>query len=566
MISNLVHHKDEKRFQQNLRNIVTKYIILLAVICTALFVVGQFVVVLISNQTNAMRHLDHLEQSFLFFDNQSRDFLNDESTVEVAKTLIQEEDEESIDRIKNAFWKFQEKCGIGSEIILVNYKGDVIYTSFGERLLSSYLTNYNNAICYNAKNTGTDEIYRAVYYEQGNYADVMYVKPVYDNGEITGYISVFLSGSSWNFYLSEANFDGVITDVRNNAMYVSKPGLLSSSNKFFCEPNGSWKNGTERYWVVSKYLPEKSAIIYSLVYYPQNDGIWVGIAILLIISLAWYIIAMWISRTMAKKNASSIETLVSEIHVVKEHPDYRIQMNTGDEFAEVGYQINALMDHIMVLNERNEELSALSARIELAQLTAQINPHFLYNTLETIRNLVTFDATKAEELIIDLTDILRYSVDSTRQEVLLMEDMEYLYRYLNIQGCRFGDRLHWQVDLSPECNGFHVPKLLIQPIVENSIKYGFQKKMDLHINITGYVESHVLRICVSDDGLGMDEEEARTLERQLAEFDNQSRSIGLRNLSRRLYLRYGKKSGLRIHNKPGCGFEVYISVECSEGV
>jgi len=555
----------ERRFQKNLQGIVRNYIILVAVICAALFTVGQFVVLVITNQTNAMRHLERLEESLLFFDSQSREFLDRQETIDIARTIIQDNDRAAREQMENVFWKFGERCGISSEILVTDQRGNTLYTSFGDRQLSSYLVNYNSAICYNAKNTGTMNTYRAVYYDQGNYADVLYVKPIGSGGEIAGYVSVFLSGSSWNFYLSESSFDGVITDLRNNAMYVSKPGLLGGSNKFFCSGSGIWYSETGRYWVASKYLPRQSAIVYSLVYYPPNDGLWVGILILLAISVAWYWIAMWISRTMAAQNASSIETLVEEIHLVRENPDHRIQLKTADEFEDVGSQINELLEHIMYLNRRNEELIELNARIEFQQLTEQINPHFLYNTLETIRNLVVFDASKAEELIIDLTDILRYSVDTTRQEVLLEEDMEYLRQYLNIQSCRFGERLRWRTALSPQCCSFRIPKLLIQPIVENSIKYGFQKKMELSIDITGQVEDGVLHICVSDDGGGMEPEEARVLEAQLASFYNHSRSIGLHNLSRRLCLRYGDRSGLHIENDPGSGFRVYISVQQREG-
>lgn len=555
----------ERRFQKKLRGIVCNYIVLVTVVCTILFVVGQFVVVVISNQINALRHLDQLEESLLFFDDQSRTFLDRRETTDIASRIILDRDTGAVEQLEASFWKFGEQCGISSEILVIDRQGKIIYTSFSERQLSSYLVNYNHAICYNAKNTGTTDTYRAVYYDQGDYADVLYVKPIRNSGEIAGYVSVFLSGSGWNFYLSKGNFDGVITDLRDNAMYVSKPGLLGGSNKFSCAHSGIWYGQTGRYWVASKYLPELSAIIYSLVYYPPNDGIWVGILILLAISVAWYWIAMWISRTMAEKNASSIETLVEEIHLIREDPAHRIRLNTADEFEDVAGQINELLEHIMELNRRNEELIDLNAHIEFQQLTEQINPHFLYNTLETIRNLVIFDAPKAEELIIGLTDILRYSVDTSRQEVLLEEDMGYLYQYLNIQECRFGDRLHWQVKLAPGCACFHVPKLLIQPIVENSIKYGFQKKMELNINITGRMEDGVLRICVSDDGGGMAAEEARVLEGQLAAFDSRSGSIGLRNLSRRLYLRYGDRSGLHIENTPDVGFRVYISVQQREG-
>lgn len=557
--------QNERRFQKKLRDIVRKYIVLVALVCTVLFTAGQFGVVVVSNQINAARHLEQLKQSLLFFDKESRSFLDRQETAETAREIILGDSLQAGEQMQNAFWKFGERCGISSEILIVDQKGEIRYTSFSERQLSSYLVNYNSAICYNAKNTGTTDVYRAVYYDQGDYADVLYVKPIADGGEIVGYTSVFLSGSSWNFYLSKGNFDGVITDLRDNAMYVSKPGLLGGGNKFICDRAGVWHSETGRYWVVSEYLPQQAAIVYSLVYYPPNDGLWVGILILLAISVAWYWIAMWISRTMAAKNASSVEGLVAEILLVREDPAHRIQLKTADEFEDVAGQINELLEHIMYLNRRNEELIDLNARIEFQQLTEQINPHFLYNTLETIRNLVVFDARRAEDLIIDLTDILRYSVDTSRQEVLLREDMEYLYQYLNIQSCRFGERLRWQVELTPECGCFRVPKLLIQPIVENSIKYGFRKRMELNISIAGRVEDGVLRICVSDDGGGMDESEARVLEEQLTASDSRSRSIGLRNLSRRLCLRYGDRSGLHIENHQNAGFRVYISVQQKGG-
>lgn len=197
----------------------------------------------------------------------------------------------------------------------------------------------------------------------------------------------------------------------------------------------------------------------------------------------------------------------------------------------------------------------------MQQLMAQMNPHFLYNTLEIIRSFLSFDPDTSEQLIVSLTEILRYSVDASRQEVRLAEDMEYINKYLNIQRCRFGDRFHCEINLSEACDQCLVPKLLIQPLIENSIKYGFRKKMDICIRVEGHVEHGILCIRVSDDGLGMDEEEAKTLQQRLLTFDNSARSIGLRNLSRRLYLKYGSRSGLQIRNTPGVGFAVDVHIE-----
>ena len=111
---------------------------------------------------------------------------------------------------------------------------------------------------------------------------------------------------------------------------------------------------------------------------------------------------------MAENNAASIERLVSEIRIIRKGDyDHRIQMNTDDEFTEVGYQVNHMLDSIQALNDRNTELLKLNSRIEMDQLTAQMNPHFLYNTLEIIRNLVVFDADKAFEDLPKILPIVR---------------------------------------------------------------------------------------------------------------------------------------------------------------
>ena len=368
--------------------------------------------------------------------------------------------------------------------------------------------------------------------------------------------------TSSNPAVAAVDSDGIITDERDNAMYVSKPGLLGGSNKYQGVEHGVWRteNGS-RYWVTSLPLPELQAVVYSLVYYPPNRGIWIGFLLLLIMGFIWFAMADWINLSMAEHHSKSIGALVHEIRIVQQDPAHRIELHTDDEFEEVSQQINKMLEIITELNSRNTELIQLNARIEMQQLMAQMNPHFLYNTLEIIRSFLSFDPDTSEQLIVSLTEILRYSVDASRQEVRLAEDMEYINKYLNIQRCRFGDRFHCEINLSEACDQCLVPKLLIQPLIENSIKYGFRKKMDICIRVEGHVEHGILCIRVSDDGLGMDEEEAKTLQQRLLTFDNSARSIGLRNLSRRLYLKYGSRSGLQIRNTPGVGFAVDVHIE-----
>ncbi|WP_333646729.1 sensor histidine kinase [Lacrimispora sp.] len=553
---------EEGRFQKNLQKSVTRKIVLLLMISAFFFWAGQYIITLMENELNAVSHLEQLEETFFDLDIQNREFLLNDRINDVVRRMYSQTDSSVSDEFKNLFRQFNEDCKVRNEVLIVDKAGNMVFTSFGENRFSSYLLNYNNAICYNARNLNEGEIYRAIYYDRVNYADALFVKPVFEEGSIQGYVTLFLSGSEWNFYLSKSNFDGVITDMRQNVMYISKPGMADNNNKFYGVAHGIWESKGDRYWSVSKELPEYSAVIYSLVHYPKNQTVYIGLLVLFLVGICWYVVAGWMSRTMAENNAASIKNLVKEIRIIRKG-DYkhRVQLGTDDEFGEVGNQVNRMLDNIQSLNERNTELLTLNSRIEMEQLTQQMNPHFLYNTLEIIRNLVIFDAPKAEELIVKLTEVLRYSVNTTRKEMTLEEDMQFIDAYLEIQHCRFGDRFHCEIHMEPECSECIVPKMLLQPMIENSIKYGFQKKMELNIQIRGYMDKNMLVIQVLDDGLGMEPQRAKELERQLKEHDNSSSSIGLCNLSRRLYLQYGENSGILIRNREGIGLEVTVQIE-----
>ena len=175
------------------------------------------------------------------------------------------------------------------------------------------------------------------------------------------------------------------------------------------------------------------------------------------------------------------------------------------------------------------------------------------------------DGMKAEQVITELTKVLRYSVDFSRDEALLSEDISYIQHYLNIQKVRFGNRFNCNFDVAEECMSCMVPKLLLQPLLENSIKYGFQKVMELHIQVEGRMADGILQFRVVDDGGGMDADKANELQEQLITHDMNSPSIGLRNLARRLYLKYGDKSGIEILNEEGLGFEVRVYIERKGG-
>lgn len=200
----------------------------------------------------------------------------------------------------------------------------------------------------------------------------------------------------------------------------------------------------------------------------------------------------------------------------------------------------------------NEELS----KAQLAALRRQIEPHFMYNALNSIAGLVRDHMNDAAVgMIVGLSEFLRRSAeDSHRSQVALQEEVEYLQRYLDIQRVRFGERLRVSVDIPTELLGALVPNLLLQPLVENAIKHGIAKRVaGGTVRVAGVRHGNHLRLSVYNDGsnLPMDWQATQT-------------GVGLRNLRTRLRILHGEESELQLkHANPG-GVEVVVTLPFME--
>ncbi len=205
---------------------------------------------------------------------------------------------------------------------------------------------------------------------------------------------------------------------------------------------------------------------------------------------------------------------------------------------------------IQIKLEEQERL-LLHARMEALQ--NQINPHFLFNTLNSISSLVRFDPETARELISKLATILRRMLSSTDAFVPLREEVEFIDNYLDIEVVRFGDKLRVVKELAPESLDVMVPAMILQPLVENSIKHGLASKVEGgSIHLRSRMSNSRLVIEVEDDGVGM----AAT---QLLEAAHAQRSgIGMANVSERLEVLYGDAARITIDSREGKGTLVRI--------
>jgi two-component system LytT family sensor kinase len=199
---------------------------------------------------------------------------------------------------------------------------------------------------------------------------------------------------------------------------------------------------------------------------------------------------------------------------------------------------------------RASQLEARLAKAQLEVLKGQLHPHFLFNTLNAISTLVHRDAHAADEMITQLSDLLRMSLDSIGvQEVRLGQEVEFLSRYLDIQRTRFQDRLQVDVDVPEHLLDVFVPNQVLQPIAENAIKHGLATRAECgRIEVTARRSGHWLDLAVRDDGPGF----------RLGPEGLPMRGIGLRNTRERLRELYGPGAVLTLSNHPEGGAVVRL--------
>ncbi len=195
------------------------------------------------------------------------------------------------------------------------------------------------------------------------------------------------------------------------------------------------------------------------------------------------------------------------------------------------------------IEERLRELTAFS---ELQALKAQINPHFLFNTLNTIAALIPADQEKAEATVHDLADLFRYTLDTAERELVPLDDeLRFIDQYLRIEKARFGERLRVEKEIDPKSRGARVPPLILQPIVENALRHGIgRRKTGGTIHIVATCDDDVCQVRISDDGPGIPAE-------KLEDALNSGR--GLRNVNERLLNFYEEGGGVAIESSDGKG-------------
>jgi len=212
-------------------------------------------------------------------------------------------------------------------------------------------------------------------------------------------------------------------------------------------------------------------------------------------------------------------------------------------------------------NTRNEkkleEQERLLVEARLAALTSQINPHFLFNTLNSVSSLIRTDPHQARLMVVRLSKVLRRLLRKHETFSTLRDELSFIEDYLAIEVVRFGDKLRFERDVAEDTLDMLVPSMLLQPLVENSIKHGLRSKVEGGtIRIRTYRTTSTLHLLVEDDGVGIPEEKLATL---------MDRGIGVNNVHERLKVLFGGEYRMWIDSEPGKGARIQIEVPELQG-
>lgn len=238
--------------------------------------------------------------------------------------------------------------------------------------------------------------------------------------------------------------------------------------------------------------------------------------------------------------------------------EIQIPYESEDEIGQLSRQFVRMAHELKALIETKYKQQILLKEAELQNLESQINPHFLYNTLDTIRWIAVKNKdTVVCEQIEALSDLFRHVLNKGEEMTTLGEELLHLENYLLLQKARYGDKISVEMRIDETLLGMPMPKLLIQPLVENAIYHGIEHKVGagtIRLNVGR--EDNNLLVTVEDDGVGTQGEE---ISRKI--YDKQDSSLfALHNIHERIQLRYGEAYGERFYSQPGRGTRVELRI------
>ena len=397
-------------------------------------------------------------------------------------------------------------------------------------------------------------------------------KAIRDHSEnILGYVVISMSGSNFDELFSgcyDASNSLFLVDARWNTIYLTRPAAAADMVPMLRRQLLQGEELKDNLGEANYLLQTDEMTGFTLVLrqpkiftkpVKQTIHFVSGIMGLLCLSLCLW--ASWmLSRSLAHP-VNRLDEAMKEIR--KGNFDVSVTIAREDEFGHLSESFNLMTEeykkNLVRSVEHQKELNATQIRM----LQAQLNPHFLYNTLDSIKWMgVVHKAPDIAAMATNLAALLRASI-SGNDIILLSEELELIERYIEIQSVRFEDRFTCEIDIAEQFQNCLVPKLVLQPLVENAIIHGVVEREDGYIKLSAQEEDGDLLISVADNGCGMPEDVLEQLQR--AEKKVPGQHLGLYNVSSIIRLHFGENYGISVESVTGSGSCVRVRLPIQRG-
>lgn len=336
--------------------------------------------------------------------------------------------------------------------------------------------------------------------------------------------------------------------------------LTADGGTFFCEMNDLpvlvvYHRSTVTNWVTLSVVPRTGIV-------SGFNAVRNSVFLITGICIAVMLFCLVVFTSLLTRNIVRLTKSVRDIR--SEELVLHAAIETSDEVGELYRQFQSFLARIRELIRHIKLTEAKKRRADLLALQAQINPHFLYNTLNTIKFMAALQgADNIGEVSEKLSSLMKITM-SDRVFLSVTEEVEYLQSYLSIQRCRYVQAYRTQIDVEEGAEELHLPKLLVQPLVENAFKHGIaSRETDGIIVVRFFSLDGILHIRVEDNGPGMEGELIRAvIEGKRNEDDG---SIGIYNVAERVRMYFGEPYGLTITSQPGMFTRVDLTLPAIQG-
>lgn len=563
------------KFQDLLRRSFIGYICIILVITLILIgggVAVNFATVVVGGCRESSQTLaEHLNDQYRAYETGLREL----SCLPEIRTALTEQTPASRTAANQRLYQFVNGQDFKAYFVLLDREGAVVCSNFNERNQESFA---------DATQTGgmTGRLDKAPEEMMCFICDVpltseqmcsySFCRSVQDeNGAQLGYLFFNLRQEAFHKQFRTVSQEVLLTDRYDNIIYTTldledDPDEKLPSGKYALGVNsdGIHEINGEHYYIAASTVTPQGLRLYTLTSLAfQIQTLWYGIFLFLFLLLILVVLVALLTQAFARQNARELGELTQAVEELDRSSQlYELSPQCSVESQQLYDQFRRITLHLRELIRCNNELQDRRRQMEIKQLEEQFNPHFVFNVMEMVRYQIPEDPEAASEMLMSFANLMRYSINYGHTKVSLETDVEYVNDYLLLQKVRYNNCLRYEFQIPDQLLECQVPKLLLQPVIENSIKHGYQQGRILEIVVKVQRIGDDLRFEVRDNGKGIEADRLAAIRESFTMELNSVyvKHIGLYNIQKVVELMYGPNYGLTVESTPGEGTVVTLTM------